>query len=173
MGYGAIKRQAQTLPSAVNTNPTSSTLFTSSGSTVIAIQFPDAGQLEKKPFRIAAWGRVTPGTSGNLSINFYIGTAKTTSDTNIMTSGALAASTTAGNWYFEYDGLCDTTNQSLRGIFRGWVNGTAKADTIYTTVFTLDTSGAVGTNFITVGALFGTSNAGNLAYLDGFELQER
>ena len=165
---------------ASQTNPvtTLSTFLQSDNSAKAAAVFvPDqwqentvAGSLK---MGIRAWGRVTSGTSGNVSFAIQFGTSVTsTSNTSIIAPSA-ASYSVSGNWNLDAELLWDSGSKLLNGIYTGWVTsaGTTIASTTITQLAAKDfTTNGLG---FTVSSFFGTSNAGNIVFLDGFTLEVR
>jgi hypothetical protein len=158
-------------------NVTSATVFLQSdnsakaASVYVPDQWQDATTAGSLAFNLRAWGRVTPGTSGNFTPVIQSGTSITAgSNTNCITGGA-ASYTTSGCWRLDANMVWDFTSKTVNGVFFG---NNASAGTIVTsaasTQLTTINYATNGLGF-SVSALFGSSNAGNLAYLDGFVLE--
>lgn len=121
-------------------------------------------------FNLRAHGRVTSGTSGNITLAIQYGTA-TSGNTSIVAPSAAAYSVN-GNWNLDVDGLVwDSTSKLLNGRYTGYVTsaGTILTAASITQLAAKDFT-ANGLGF-TVAAFFGTSNAGNIVYLDDFCLE--
>jgi len=135
---------------------------------------PGSDKLKNRPFVVRLWGRATGGTTTNLTIKLYSGISATIgSNTSIATSGAIAVNSVSGNFHLESQMIWDSTSDKYQGVFQGHVNGTAVARAINSsvTVPASDPSVAEGTNGFTATGTFSASDAGNLAILDGFELE--
>jgi hypothetical protein len=119
--------------------------------------------------QLRCWGRVTSGTSGNVTVAVQAGTA-TSGNTTIFTSSA-ASYTANGNYYFSADLLWDVTSKLLNGMYYGWATtaGTAITPATITQLAAKDYS-TNGLGFTAAG-FFGTTNAGNILYLDGLTLE--
>lgn len=154
-------------------NSTAEFQFSKSSSRYI-LYAPGSNKLRNKPFRIRAWGRVTGGETVNLTIKLYSGISATIgSNTSIATSGAVAVNSVSANFYLEAQMVWDSTSDKYQGVFRGWINGTAVAITINSsvTVPASDPSVAEGTNGFTCTGTFSSAHANTLAVLDGLELE--
>lgn len=119
--------------------------------------------------RLRCWGRVTSGTSGNVTVAVQFGTA-TSGNTTIFTSSA-AAYSVSGNYYFSSDLVWDVTSKLMNGMYYGWATsaGTAITPATITQLAAKDfTTNGLG---FTAAGFFGTSNAGNILYLDGLSLE--
>jgi len=120
---------------------------------------------------IRAWGRVTSGTSGNVSFSIDFGTSTTQASNTAVIAPSAAAYSVNGNWNLDATLLWDSTSKLLNGIYTGWVTsaGTTIASTTITQLAAKDfTTNGLG---FTVSSFFGTSNAGNVVFLDGFLLE--
>lgn len=163
--------QRAKLPSASLGNATSETQFTDTTSGAVRLQcfLPGSSKLDKRPFRIAAAGRVSPGTSGNFTFAIYYGVSATiASNTALATTGAVNAAA-AGNFALWVDCFYDSTSQRIVGLLKGYVYATAVAQAIVTNAATSVDLSTEGLGLTCTG-LFGTSNASNTAYVDVFEV---
>jgi hypothetical protein len=140
-----------------------------------AVYVPDQGTQTSTAgslrFNIRAWGRITSGTSGNVSLALQYGTA-TSANTSVVAPTA-ASYSVSGNWLLETTFLWDVTSKLLNGYYAGWATsaGTAITPVIVTSILTAKDFTTNGLGF-TMAAFFGTSNAGNIAFLDGFTLEQ-
>jgi hypothetical protein len=163
---------------AVLTNPTAAATFlqSDSSSKAAAVYIPDQWQTAQTAgsfrFKLKAWGRMTGGTTTNFLPQIQYGvsvTAASNSDFTVMTTRA--CNSASSNWWIDADAIWDYTSQRLNGSFTG---GGGSAGTLNTaTICTQLTSKDLSTNGLgfTVSAIFSATNAGNLAYLDGFTLE--
>lgn len=185
-------QSAVPLPSAeINLGGTSTTekLFLSAiasggvaAGSPLMCRIPGSNTLKNHFFRIRIGGRVTGGTTTNLTVSLYQGTSTTiASNTKIASTGAIAANSLSGNWYLECLVGWDSTSTKLQGIMYGWVNATAVAAAIMTSVVTtpdltteavLNVASAASTNIpaLTVTGTFSSGNASNVAFVDLFEV---
>lgn len=138
----------------------------------LAVYTPGSNTLKARRFMVRAGGRVTGGTTTNLTVKLYWGTSSTIgSNTNIATTGAIACNSASGNWELACDLMWDSTSSKLQGKFAGWVNATAVAAAVLSTgPTTVDLSGETTSNGFTVTATFSAGNASNVAYVDYFEV---
>lgn len=142
-----------------------------------AVYVPDQWQMGTVAgsfkFALRAWGRVTSGTSGNVSFSVDFGTSTTQSSNTAIIAPSAAAYSVSGNWNIDAELVWDSTSKLLNGIYTGWVTsaGTTIASTTITQLSAKDfTTNGLG---FTVSSFFGTSNAGNVVFLDGLTLEER
>jgi len=140
-----------------------------------AVYVPDQWQMGTTAgtfrFNLRAWGRVTSGTSGNVSFSIDFGTSVTQSSNTAIIAPSAAAYSVNGNWNIDAQCLWDSTSKLLNGNFTGWVTsaGTVIATTSITQLAAKDfTTNGLG---FTVSSFFGTSNAGNIVFLDGLTLE--
>src|SRR5580765_2117089 len=162
---------------AVLTNPTAAATFLQSDSSAKAAsvfvpdQWQDGTVAGSFAFNLRAWGRVTPGTTGNFTPVIQSGTSVTAASNTNCISGGAASYSASGCWRLDAQMVWDFTSKTVNGVLFG---NNASAGTIVTsaavTQLTTINYATNGLGF-TVSALFGTSNAGNLAYLDGFVLE--
>lgn len=138
-----------------------------------AIYIPQIVGTTSAAFRVRARGRSTTGTSGNFACSLQWGNSTAASTNTII--AAPTTQTNAANcvWFIEATFVWDATKQQLEGSFYAingsTVNVTSAAAT--TTVTAVDLSSGASGNSIVAAALFGTSNAGNIAYLDELTLE--
>ncbi len=166
-----------TKKAAVLTNPTAATTFLQSDNSAkaAAVYIPDQWQTASTAgsyvFNVRAWGRVTPGTTGNFTPVIQFGTSTTAASNTNCISGGAASYSASGCWRLDAQMVWDSTSLTVNGVLFG---NNASAGTIVTSAATTQlTAKNFATNGLgfSVSALFGTSNAGNLAYLDGLCLE--
>lgn len=163
---------------ATLTNPVAATTFLQADNSAkaAAVFVPDqwqentvAGSLR---LNIKAWGRATGGTTTNFLPQIQFGTSVTSaSNTDITVMTTRAYNTASGNWWIEAQLIWDSTSKLLNGSFTGGggTAGTINSPTIITQLAAKDfTTNGLG---FTVSAIFSATNAGNLAFLDGFVLE--
>lgn len=158
------------------TNPiTNAVPFVTSDSSSVAasVFFPQIVGTTSAAFKVRARGRSTTGTSGNFACSFQFGNS-TAASTNTVVC-APATQTNAANcvWFLEAVFVWDATKQQLENTFYA-INGSTvnrTADAAGTTVTAVDLSTGAAGNSIVAAALFGTSNASNIAYLDELSLE--
>lgn len=126
-------------------------------------------------FCVRAWGRVTTGTSGTFLATIQYGTSATAASNTDMCALAAQTVATNGNWSIATELQWDTTSQKLRGSMWG-VSGdtpTLLALAVNTAVIStvdLTVTGGSGVGLV-MSAKFGTGNAANTTFLDGFEME--
>lgn len=169
----AITADGGFLPSDAGGASSTSEFQFSKDSSRFILKAPGSDALKNKPIRVKAWGRVTGGTTVNFTAKIDVGSSATIgSNTTIADSGAIAVNSVSGSWLLVAEGVWDATSNKFQGKYHGYVNGTAKTDTIFADVTTpgADPSDEDGLAF-TVTGTFSGSNASNAAILDGFELE--
>lgn len=182
-------QSAVPLPSAeLNLGGTSTveTLFksaTASGGVAagspLQCRLPGSNTLKNRPFVIRLAGRVTGGGTTNFTAQLYLGnTTSATTNAKLATTGAIAVNSSSGNFLLETKCMWDSTSGKIGGYFEGYVNATAVAQVINSTLPTsVDLSteanlnvAAATTNAITCTGTFSSGFAGNLAIVDVFEV---
>jgi len=146
----------------------------------LACRIPGSNTLKNRQFTIVVAGRVTGGTTTNLTINLALGASTTiANNTTIATTGAIAVNSMSGNFRLQCECGWDSTSKKLQGIMYGWVNATAVATAIMTSVVTVpDLSTESNLNLassapdpsLTVTGTFSSGNASNVAFIDTFEI---
>lgn len=128
-------------------------------------------------FRIRAWGRVTGGTTTNWTPSLQFGRSNTfASNTTLATLTASAFNTASGIWSLDADLLWDATSGQISGVFGG-LNGSTAAIIANALITPVTGQAPVlpansQTFYFSIGGLFSATNASNLAYLDGFEVED-
>ena len=152
---------------------TTKTVFTSDGTTPVICYLPTPGQLGPgSMFKVRAWGRVVTSGTLNFTISLQYGTSATaTSNTDIEDSGATSLASLTTNWMIEATLVWDRDSDRINGY--GWtqVHTTFDAEaTIDNGITSADLDSTTGIGFVVAGT-FGTGAAGNLCYLDGFQIE--
>ena len=146
----------------------------SSGNALIA-WLPGSNKLQNRPIRIRMWGRVTTGGAYTFTGQIYLANAASSqtlaNSTSIATTGAVTYSTVSGNFHLEVIGVWDSTSTYFQGTYDGYANGTAKTQTICTSVSKPALAPSTEGLAVTASGTFGTSHASNLAVLDGLEIE--
>lgn len=161
------------LPSADLGNASSITAFKTAASAAIVLPLAGASKFKNRRFEVRAWGRVEGGTTGNFTVTLQWGTSATPgSNTTLKASSALAANSEKASWEMQAVFVLDADSQKLQGRAAFRVNdGAVDASAVSTEITALDpTVDSVLQGFVMCGT-FSASNAGNHAYLDGFELE--
>lgn len=164
-----IAKRAATL---VTSGTTAVAFVTSQDATKTAsVYFPVTNQSSLRCV-VRAWGRTTTGTSGSFLAKIQFGTNTTAISNTDMASLSAQTVATNGNWEIQSELVWDSTSKKLRGRMTG-INGdtpTLLAVAVNTAaISTVDLS--TSSNGLTVAVVFGTGNAGNTAFLDGFTLE--
>lgn len=133
---------------------------------------PGSNTMKQRRFTVRVGGRLTGGGTTNFTGKLYWGTSSTIgSNTNIATTGAIAVNSASATWELEIVAAWDSTSQKITGLQKGWVNATAVAQVIVTNVPTaVDLSAESTSNGWTVTGTFSSGFAGNVAYVDYFEV---
>lgn len=162
------------------TNPTAATVFKSvdNASYAAFVRVPGFSGDTDKVFRLRARGRATTGTSGTFKATLQYSsditsttaaTAGSNTDFYALTARTLATITRF--WKVECVVAWDSTSQRMVGQDEGSFN----AETIETSGAIISALTAVdlttGKCGFVVSAIFGTSNASNVATLDSLELE--
>lgn len=176
-------------------NPTAATVFTDAGGSAIVVNLTGAVApvlsdstafakvYQNKPFDIKAWGRATWGVGTNtLTVRIVTPTtggnqisSTAANNTALTTTGAVNnTTTTSGSWYLEAELMWDVTSLAIKGIFWGWIDNTTVHTSVGQTI--VPSFALTAANFASAGlafgvdAVFSATNAGNLVYLDGFDI---
>ena len=156
---------------------TSATVFSSDGTNPIFLPLPVAGTLggpTPQPgsrFTVRAWGRVTTAGTYNFTVFLQYGTSITAaSNSDISNSGTVSLASLTTNWLIEAELVWDGTSNRLNGYQRNQVHTTLEATAAIDNAQTSVDPDAGTTRGFVCGATFGTGAAGNLAYLDGFQI---
>lgn len=143
----------------------------SDSTTAAAVFIPQVVGTSSISFKVRARGRFTTGTSGNAAISLQFGTSSAASTNTVVAAPTTQTCAANCSFWLEATFAWDTTSQQLINSYTA-MNGSTAAIVVYvqgTTVTGVDLS-ASG-NAICAAALFGTSNAGNYAYLDELSLE--
>lgn len=156
---------------------TSATVFSSDGTNPILLRLPVSGTLggpTPQPgsrFTVRAWGRVTTAGSYNFTVFLQYGTSLTAaSNSDISNSGTVSLASLTTNWFIEANLIWDGVSNRINGSSQNLVHTTLEAIvTIDTAITGADPDAGTERGFV-CGCTFGTGAAGNLAYLDGFQI---
>lgn len=137
-----------------------------------AVFFPYTVGTTSAAFKVRSRGRVTTGTSGTFAISFQFGTSTAASTNTVVCAPAAQTVADFCVYFCEAVFVWDATKKQLENSFYA-INGSTvnrTADAAGTTVTGVDLSTGVA-NAIVAAGLFGTSNAGNFAFLDELALE--
>jgi hypothetical protein len=131
-------------------------------------------------FRVRAWGRVTGGTTTNFTPTLLYGRSQTYASNTVMGSlTATAFNSASGLWEFDATLFWDVTSGQLSGSISGYNGATAAiiAAALVTPVTGLTSTALAAlsqpnTLYFSIAGLFSASNASNIAYLDGFQVED-
>src|SRR5262249_3390767 len=121
---------AKVAGTAIGASSTSEIQFTDSAGNNAALAI-GTNTLNSRKFRIKLGGRATGGTTTNLTIKLYSGSALNSA---IFTSGAIAINSVSGNFSLDAELETDATSKILQGLAKGQVNATAVAQAATTAV---------------------------------------
>ena len=161
-------------------NPTAATVFKQADDATkpAFVRLPEQSGFAR--FRIHAWGRFTTGGSitalatiqynADISPAGIVSAATATNNTDFKALTARTLATVTRPWNIQLDCVWDSTSQRLSGQSNGFNSETIEtANAAITALTGVDaTTGKVG---FVVSAIFGSSNASNVATLDGFVLE--
>lgn len=147
---------------AQGASSTSEFQFQNAAGSIAEITVP-AELLNKKRFRVIAYGRVTGGTTTNFTVKLYVGTALGAA---LFTSGALAVNSTSGSWHIVVEGVLDSTGDKINGFGNAGVNATIASQAVATA--TADPASAL---VFGASGQFSASNSGSSAVMDGLEIE--
>lgn len=143
-----------------------------------ALYFPDVinsgttGGAQTLRFSVHAWGTAVTSVTSNFQALLYYGVSTTAaSNTAMVTLTNRSYVSASGKWVIEFDGFWDARTSVLTGTTMGnsYNLTTLETQALITPVTSVDlTVSGLG---LTVGALFGTTGAGNIAYMDGFVME--
>jgi len=143
-----------------------------------AVYFPPVagtgttGGAQTLRFQVHAWGTVVTSVTSNFQALLYYGVSTTAaSNTAMITLTNRSYVSATGQWVIEFDGVWNNRTQVIAGTMLGTSFNltTLETQALITPVTAVDlTVSGLG---MSVGALFGTTGAGNIAYMDGFELE--
>ena len=136
------------------------------------VYFPQTSGTTSAAFRVRARGRSTAGTSGNFACSLQFGTSIAASTNTVVCAPTTATNATKCSWFIEATFIWDSTTQKLANYY---LANNASTPTLIspvegTAVSSVDLSSGTG-NAICAAALFGTSDSGNIAYLDELTLE--
>jgi hypothetical protein len=121
-------------------------------------------------FKVHAWGTAITSVTSNFQAILYYGVSATAaSNTAMVTLTNRSYVSTTGQWVIEADLLWDARTQKIQGPGGGSNLTTLETTALITPVTGVDlTVSGLG---MCVGALFGTTGAGNIAYMDGLVME--
>lgn len=135
------------------------------------VYMPASGKLDGQKFRVNARGRMTGGTTTNVTIALYKGTSLTVgSNTKIATSAATACNSASGNFELSWEGVYDSTSARVQARMQGLNNGTAIAVAAATANLSSVSVVEKVTAFCVTG-LFSASDAANVFQLTELSIE--
>lgn len=144
-----------------------------SSTTIAGCYFPQISGTTSAAFRARAYGRFTTGTSGNAACSFQFGNSTAASTNTVVCAPTTQTCAANCSWFLEAIFTWDATSKILQNIYTA-INGSTFALVVYvagTAATGVDLSTGAAGNALVPAALFGTSNAGNIAYLDDMVLE--
>lgn len=152
-------------------NPTSASVFVQADNSAnpAIVYIPGDSRLQGRLIKVRASGKAISGTTSNFKATIQYGTSATAgSNTDVAALTNRSYVSTTGEWWIEAFFSWDSVSQKLNGKFNGSNLNTADADAVTTQATSVDLS-VSGLGFV-VSALFGTSNAANIATLSELSL---
>lgn len=121
-------------------------------------------------FKVHAWGTAVTSVTSNFQALLYYGVSATAaSNTAMVTLTNRSYASASGQWVIDGDFFWDNRTQKIQGPGGGSNLTTIETTALITAVTAVDlTVSGLG---LCVGALFGTTGAGNIAYMDGFVME--
>lgn len=121
-------------------------------------------------FKVHAWGTAVTSVTSNFQALLYYGVSATAaSNTAMVTLTNRSYASATGQWVIDGDFYWDNRTQKIQGPGGGSNLTTIETTALITAVTSVDlTVSGLG---MCVGALFGTTGAGNIAYMDGFMME--
>lgn len=168
----AAKRAASLANPVTNAVPFSVADSAALPTLAAAVFFPQTQGTTSSAYLVRARGRFTTGTSGNAAISLQFGTSAAASTNTIVCAPATQTCADFCVYLLEAVFVWDATKKQLENTFYA-INGSTvnrTADAAGTTVTAVDLSTGTA-NAIVAAALFGTSNATNVAFLDRLTLE--
>ena len=157
-------------------------VFNNANSSTTQTQLSQGGQdsnVNCVRFLVRAFGRVTGGTTVNWTPTLYFGRGTTAATNTVMGSlTARAFNSGSGSFYIDANLIWDATSGQISGTVQGGNGATLAIDAAaLITPVTGQTAAVINTGappsvnnmqtfYFSVGGLFSTTNAGNVAYLD-------
>lgn len=130
------------------------------------------GGAQSLRFRVHAWGTAVTSVTSNFQAILYYGVSATAaSNTAMITLTNRSYASATGQWTIDGDFVWDNRTQKIQGIIGESTFNLTTLETValITPVSSVDlTVSGLG---LSVGALFGTTGAGNIAYMDGFFME--
>lgn len=149
-------------------NPVAETIFTRADAVALGVPvftvIPASGKVDSAAVYVAARGQLAVGVAGNITLALRVG--QTVAGALLASSGAVAIAA-PGNYQYEmvFEGVWDGGSQQMRGKMYGFIGPTLIALATNSSLISgFDPNGSVDMNVICT-ALFGTSNAANIARL--------
>ena len=161
------------LPSADLGNVTSTASgFLNSASAAIVLPLFPALHLKNRMFEVRAWGRVEGGTTVNFTPSLYFGTSATVANDTLLKSATAAAVDSAKHsWQMVAELVWDADSDKIEGcVYFRIADVAITAQVVTAVISSADPEDNTARGFI-ISGLFSTSNSGNHAYLDGFQLE--
>ena len=159
---------------------TTATPFTTDGTTPVIAYLPMAGGLAggattsgySATFKVRAWGRVVTAGTYNFTVALQYGTSATAaSNSDIESSGTVSLASLTTNWAIEATLIWDADSQRINGYGWSQVHTTKAAETTIDNAQTSISPTSTSAQGFVVAGTFGTGNASNKCYLDGFQIE--
>ena len=133
---------------------------------------PPIGAAGGFQFKVRAWGRATGGVAlVTFQPKIYFGASTTIGSDNVTLAGVAATyGAASGNWGINGYYTWDPTSLQLNSFGEQWGGNTNQATLITGTAVTSLNLNVTDPSWL-VSGIFSASNAGNICYLDGLELE--
>lgn len=179
MSNASTVNRSNKVPSAALGNATSETQFVDSAGNVLTVYLPMTSKLigqdgKMATFKVKVGGRVTGGTTTDWTAKLYWGNSSTiSSNSGIAAPAAFSVVSLSTNWHIEATMVWDATSQKVNGFYQAQISTTTTGPTTLTTAQTGKdlTTGDLTTVGFSVTGIFGSTNAGNTAYVDYFDVE--
>lgn len=169
--------RATYIPSLDLGNASSETNFLNSLGQTASLILQTDNQFSNRRFVLNLAGRVATTSNLNFTVNVYLGTKGSTSDTLIFTSGANAVNAKKSNWHLDINMFWDSDAQLINGSGYGQTDNQTVGPSNLQNAPKVDpnlhnsSNSFQGTFYkFTVTGTFSGSSAGNHAFLDVFEV---
>lgn len=122
-------------------------------------------------FNVKAWGTAITSVTSNFQAILYYGVSTTAaSNTAMITLTNRSYVSTSGQWQINGDFLWDGRTQKIQGVTEGSSSNLTTLETLALITPVTGVDMTLSNLGMCVGALFGTTGAGNIAYMDGFRM---
>lgn len=180
MTSSATLYRAAFLPGNDFGNVTAETQISNGRGTPLTLPLPSNGSLGNRRFRLVLSGRIQTSITNTFTANVYFGLSSTiASNTLLFSTGANSVNSTNTNFSLSIDLFWSTPSLTIDGLGSGQMNNNPIGPSSLSNIITAadpnrdsSTTLASGATYgFTVTGLFGSSSAGNHAFVDLFEME--